>query len=124
MEEVMKKLFALTLTLASFGLMGSLAETKANTMAKVTKPQVRIEIGNRRRQNRDWRNREFRNRGYDRDYYNRNYNNRYFNNGGYRTVTQTRIVQYGWQTVRETYQVTYLPDGRTETRLISRERIR
>ena len=106
----MKKLFALTLALASFGLIGSWTETKANTMAKATKPQLRIEIGNRRRRNRI--------------YENRNYNNRYFNNGGYRTSTETRIVHYGWQTLRETYQVTYLPDGRTETRLISRERIR
>jgi hypothetical protein len=39
-------------------------------------------------------------------------------------VTQTRLVRYGRQVIRETYQITYLPNGRTQTRLISRVRVR
>ena len=94
----MKKLLVLTLTLASFGFLGlgtGAAEAKANT---VTTPQVRIEFGQQR--NRRWRN-----------------------NRRVRTVRQTRIVRHGWRTYRETYLVRYLPNGRTQTTLISRERI-
>jgi hypothetical protein len=39
-------------------------------------------------------------------------------------VTQTRLVRVGRRTFRETYQITYLPNGRTQTRLISRVRVR
>jgi hypothetical protein len=41
-----------------------------------------------------------------------------------RVVTQTRIARVGGRLYRETYQVRYLPNGRTQTRLISRVRIR
>ena len=78
-------------------------------MARAGKPQVRIQIGRPRRRDRDrdWRD----NRG-DRVGY------------GYgRTIVQTRLVQSGWHTYRETYQVMYLPDGRTQTTLISRVRV-
>jgi len=40
-----------------------------------------------------------------------------------RTVTQTRIVRSGFATYRETYRITYLPNGRTRTQIISRVRI-
>jgi hypothetical protein len=33
-------------------------------------------------------------------------------------------VRIGRRTFRETYQITYWPNGRTETRLISRVRVR
>ena len=99
----MRKLLMFVLAFASFGFMGSWVETKANTVAK-TNPQVQIEIGRHRRhyRDRDWRYRES------------------FNG---RTVVQTRLVREGWRTYRETYQVTYLPDGRTQTTLISRVRV-
>jgi hypothetical protein len=92
----MKKVLTLVLTLASLGIFGSMTEATANTLA-AGNPQVRIEIG---RRHDDWR---WRNR--------------------YRVRTQTRIVQRGFRTYREVYQVRLLPDGRTETFLISRERI-
>jgi len=40
-----------------------------------------------------------------------------------RTVTRSRIVRVGRRVYRETYVVRYLPNGRTDTRLISRTRI-
>ena len=113
----MKKLLAITLALASFGFMGSWSETQASTMAKATNPQIRIRIGPQRRRYRDYRYREYRDRDYDRDY------NRGYRDSDFRVVTQTRLVNYGWHTYRETYQIRYLPDGRTETSVISRVRI-
>jgi len=98
----MKKLLALTLTLASLGFLGlgtGTAEAKTNAITNGT-PQVRIQIGPRRHRDR-----------YDRYDY------------GYRTRTETRIVQRGWHTYRETYTVRYLPNGRIDTDLISRQRI-
>ena len=41
-----------------------------------------------------------------------------------RTVTRTRNVRVGRQRYRETYRITYLPNGRTRTQIISRIRIR
>jgi hypothetical protein len=106
----MKKLFTFALVLASFGFFGAGSATTVN--AKTLHPQFRIQIGTQRqRRNRDW------NRGRD------------WNSGervgyGYgRSVIQTRVVQRGWHTYRETYRVTYLPDGETQTTLISRVRV-
>ena len=51
---------------------------------------------------------------------------RYRNNRRYerrRTVTRSRYVRYGQRLYRETYLVTYWPNGRTDTRLISRQRV-
>jgi hypothetical protein len=50
-------------------------------------------------------------------------NNRRNNRRVY-TTTQSRLVRYGRQLYRETYRITYLPNGRTRTRLISRVRVR
>ena len=47
----------------------------------------------------------------------RRYNNRR------RTVTRSRVVRYGRRLYRETYLVTYWPNGRTNARLISRQRV-
>ena len=55
-----------------------------------------------------------------RDRYNRRYDRRYDRR---RTVTRSRYVRYGRRLYRETYLVTYWPNGRTNTRLISRERV-
>ena len=49
--------------------------------------------------------------------YGRRYNNRR------RSVTRSRLVRYGRRLYRETYVVTYWPNGRTDTRLISRTRV-
>ena len=51
------------------------------------------------------------------DRYDRRYNRRQ------RSVRQSRVVRYGRRLYRETYLVTYWPNGRTNTRLISRTRI-
>jgi len=40
-----------------------------------------------------------------------------------RSVTRSRYVRYGRRLYRETYLVTYSPNGRTNTRLISRQRV-
>jgi len=40
-----------------------------------------------------------------------------------RSVTQSRLVRYGRRVYRETYVITYRPNGRTDTRLISRQRV-
>jgi hypothetical protein len=40
-----------------------------------------------------------------------------------RTVRRSRIVRYGRRVYREIYAVTYYGNGRTDTRLISRQRI-
>lgn len=42
---------------------------------------------------------------------------------GTRAVTRSRIVRVGRRVYRETYVVRYLPNGRVDTRLISRTRI-
>ena len=61
--------------------------------------------------------------GYDRRYdrrsdrrYGRRYNRR-------RSVTRSRVVRYGRRLYRETYLVTYWPNGRTNARLIGRTRV-
>ena len=54
---------------------------------------------------------------WQRDGYGRRYNNRR------RSVRRTRLVRYGRRLYRETYVVTYWPNGRSDTRLISRTRV-
>lgn len=102
----MKKLFAGILTLASFVCVGSWSEGVANAAA-MGKPQVQIQIGRQRRY-RDRRYRDWDRARGDRVGYGR---------------TFTRDVQRGWRTYRETYQVRYLPNGGTQTVLISRVRL-
>lgn len=58
-------------------------------------------------------------RRYDRRY-NRRYDRRY---DRARSVTRSRVIRYGRRLYRETYLVTYWPNGRTNARLISRYRI-
>ena len=48
---------------------------------------------------------------------------RYNNRRQTRAVTRSRIVRYGRRLYRETYVVRYYPNGRIDTRLISRTRI-
>lgn len=54
--------------------------------------------------------------------YDRRYDRRY-NRRRARTVTRSRYVRYGRRLYRETYVVRYYPNGRTDTRLISRRRV-
>ena len=95
----MKRLLALALSLAAFGFVASPAEAKAagasaSAAASAATPAPQ------------WRNQR------------RRYNRRV------RTVTQSRLVRVGRRVYRETYQIRYLPNGRTQTRLISRVRVR
>ncbi|MEQ1765272.1 MAG: hypothetical protein ABL984_19240 [Pyrinomonadaceae bacterium] len=48
---------------------------------------------------------------------------RYWNRGRVRTVTRTRIVWRSGRQYRETYRITYLPNGRTRTQVVSRVRL-
>ncbi len=106
----MKRLLAFALALASLVFVASPTEAKAagsavsagvNSSANAPAPQWQ----NRGRRNRNrWGSR----RG----------------NHGVRITTQTRLVRVGWRVYRETYQVRILPNGRTQTNLISRVRVR
>ena len=61
---------------------------------------------------------------WQRDRYGRRYDRRNDRRWGRsRTVTRSRVVRYGRRVYRETYAITYLPSGRTSTRLISRYRV-
>lgn len=104
----MKKLLLTLLLLSSFSLIGSSTIASA-AIPVVGKPQVRIQIGQRRRH---WRDRD---RDRDRDYARGD-------RVGYGRMF-TRDVRRGWHLYRETYQVRYLPNGMTQTVLISRVRI-
>jgi hypothetical protein len=99
----MKKFLALTLTLASIGLAGSSFEAKAaespNSIIVESASKAAPAAAQWGRQGRWRRNRV-------------------------RVTTQTRLVRRGRQVWRETYQVRYMPNGRTVTRLISRVRVR
>jgi hypothetical protein len=98
----MKKVLGIALAIASLGI-GISAEAKASdvsqqnsTVAASSAPQ------------------------WQRDRYGRRYER---NNNRRRTVTRSRLVRYGRRVYRETYVVTYWPNGRSDTRLISRTRV-
>ena len=92
----MKKLLALTLSLASIGFVASSAEAKAAGPSAA--PAATAAAAPQWRRGR--------------------------NNRRVRVVTQTRLVRVGRRVYRETYQIRYLPNGRTQTRLVSRVRVR
>lgn len=92
----MKKLLAMSLLVGAGMFAMPLIEANAATAA-VSAPQIRVQIGNRR--NRRWNNRVR------------------------RVVTTTRITGFGRNRYRETIRTTYLPNGRTRTRVIRRARI-
>src|ERR1043165_2813237 len=97
----MKRVLGLTLALLSLGFVvpASAAETshQNSTVAASSAPQ------------------------WQRDRYGRRYDRRY--NNRRRSVTRSRLVRYGRRLYRETYVVSYWPNGRTDTRLISRTRV-
>lgn len=102
----MKKLAAVALSIATLGISVS-AEAKAtdvsqqnSTVAASSVPQWQRDRYGRRNDRR----------------YDRRYNRQ-------RSVTRSRLVRYGRRLYRETYLVTYWPNGRTNTRLVSRTRV-
>jgi hypothetical protein len=97
----MKRLLAITLTLASFVMMGFSGQASAATRSATF--ETASASAEPQWQNRNRRNRVNRNR--------------------VRTYQTSRIVRYGRRTYRETYLVRALPNGRTQTTLISRVRI-
>jgi len=99
----MKKILTLTLLLSSFAFAGSTKAANVTTGAAFNNPQVRIQIGQRRRHRRDW----------DRDRDDWAYGNRV----GYGR-TFTRDVEFGRHVYRETYQV-----RNGQTILVSRIRL-
>lgn len=99
----MKKLLGLTLALLSLGFIAPGTEAQAAETANAPASAIVAQAAPQVYVQRGW---------------GRRYNRRV------RIVTQTRIVQRGRQRFRETYQIRYLPNGRTQTTLISRVRIR
>lgn len=95
----MKKVIVLSLMLAGSILVLPGTEAKAASASAAGDPQIRVQIGQNRR-NRRWRNTRVR-----------------------RTVTTTRIRRIGRNRFRETIRVTYLPNGRTRTQIIRRQRL-
>lgn len=97
----MKKILSLGLLLASVAFTGTIASAQSYSPQRDRYDQ----------NDRNWR---------DNDRNDRNWNN---NNRRVRVVTQTRIVRQGRRTYRETIQIKYLPNGRTQTKVINRVRI-
>jgi hypothetical protein len=101
-----KRLLGIALAIVSTGFVVS-AEAKTTDVSQVNStiaanaaPQWQRERYGRRYDRRD----------------DRRYNRR-------RTVTRSRYIRFGRRLYRETYLVTYWPNGRTNTRLISRQRV-
>ena len=102
-----KKFLGIALAVVSMGFVVS-AEAKTTDVSQVNSTLAANAVP-------QWgqdRYRDRNNRRYDRRYENRR-----------RTVTRSRVVRYGRRLYRETYLVTYWPNGRTNTRLISRQRV-
>ena len=98
----MKRLLGISLALASLGV-GLSAEAKATGSYANSATTMTVSSS------QEWR----------RDRWNR----RVYRRRGVRRVTQSRVVRVGRRLYRETYLVSYLPNGRTNIRLISRVRI-
>ena len=99
--SIMKKLLGLALAVASIGTVGLASEAKANEAANNS-----VTVAT------------YANAQWQRDRHGRRIYNRR------RTVRRTRVVRVGRRLYRETYLVSYLPNGRVlDTRLISRVRI-
>ena len=101
----MKKVLGIALALASLGFTGFTSEAKAGELS----PANVTLRANASPQLAQW----------ERDRYGR----RIYNRRRVRTVTRSRVVRYGRRVYRETYVVRYLPNGMSNTRIISRVRI-
>jgi hypothetical protein len=95
-----KKFLALTMILGSmtFAVVSAEAKTTAEKLSAAIELNAAPQW--QRNQNRRWRNNRV------------------------RVVNTTRIVRVGRRIYRETIQTRYLPNGRTQTRVISRVRVR
>ena len=102
----MKKILGIALAIATLGI-GVSAEEKASD---VSQQNITVAASSAAQWQRDRYGRR----------YERRYDRRYSRQ---RSVTQSRLVRYGRRLYRETYLVTYWPNGRTNTRLISRTRV-
>jgi hypothetical protein len=102
----MKKVLGIALAIATLGS-GVSAEAKASDVSQANTTVAASSAA-------QWQRDRY-GRHYDRRY-DRRYNRQ-------RSVTQSRLVRYGRRLYRETYLVTYWPNGRTNTRLISRTRV-
>ena len=98
----MKRVLGIALALVSMGFVVSAEAKTANVNSEVTT------VANAAPQ---WQG--------GRDRYDRRYDRRY----NRRQRTFSRVVRYGRRLYRETYLVTYWPNGRSNTRLINRSRI-
>jgi len=94
----MKKFLTFSMILASIAFTTFTAEVKAATANNVSAPQINIQPGQNRRNIR--------------------------RNNRVRIVNQTRILRVSRQRYREVVQIRYFVNGRTQTRVISRTRIR
>lgn len=99
----MKKLLGLTLSLAAVGFMAPSAEAKTASASAFPAAKAANYAAEPQ-----WRDR----------------NRRVRNNRRVYVTTHTSYVRQGRRVYRETYQVRHLPNGRTQTRLISRVRVR
>jgi hypothetical protein len=98
----MKRILGIALVLASMGL-ADFAVAKANNETSPTSVTVAANAAPQWQQDR--------------------YGRRVYTRRRVRQVTQYRTVRYGRRLYRETYVVRYLPNGQTDTRLVSRVRI-
>jgi hypothetical protein len=101
----MKRILGIALALASLGFAGFTSETQAT---EPSGSNVTV-TANANPQMAQW----------ERD----RYGKRVWNRRRVRTVRRSRVVRVGRRVYRETYVVRYLPNGMTDTRLISRVRI-
>ena len=102
----MKRVLGIALALVSMGFVVSAEAKTANVSSDVTT------VANAAPQDQ-----------WQRDCYGRRYNRRYDRRYNRRQRTFSRVVRYGRRLYRETYLVTYWPNGRYNTRLINRTRI-
>ena len=93
----MKRVLGLILALTSMGFVVSAEAKPANSANTIT---VAANSAPQWQRNRNYRR-------YDRR----------------RSVTRSRLVRLGRRVYRETYVITYWPNGHTDTRLISRQRV-
>lgn len=96
----MKRLLGITLALASIGFVAPSSEAKTTELS-----QAKITVA--ANASPQWQRERYGRRNFGRAH----------------VVTRSRLVRVGRRLYRETYRVAYLPNGRTDTRLISRVRI-
>ena len=102
----MKRVLGIALALVSMGFVVSAEAKTANANSEITT------VANTAPQ---WQ--------WERDRYGRRNDRRYDRRYNRRQRTFSRVVRYGRRLYRETYLVTYWPNGRYNTRLINRTRI-